>query len=199
MDLSEISATLREEGAKRGFTSEQINKTLKQIKKGKINLESLAPMLANKFTDKFANTEAPTRAELQKRLSKKINDSKVARAGKHKSEKVVEETMPAEQKEIGITAKKKKASKNKRLNKLAKKYGTIAPETYIESLNYIRQLSSMTGMLSQTDVIEKNRHNNIIKIYEKQTDMAIRENSNASEINFDIDGDYDDESDVSYD
>ena len=204
MDLSEISATLREEGAKRGYTSDQINKTLKQIKKGKINLESLAPMLANNLVDKFATNEAPTRAELKKRLSKKINDSKIARAGKIKpssgDDASAQINGPGESISNGtnsktssnVTPKKTKASKNKRLNKLAKKYGTILSETYIESLNYIKDLSEKNGKLTDIELVEKNRHNNIIKIYEKQTNI---ENINFS-LDCDDDGDDVDGDDV---
>jgi|688.fasta_scaffold130878_4 hypothetical protein len=202
MDVDEIVSLLREEGAKRGFSADQINKTIKQIKKGKINLESLAPMLANKFTNNFASSETPTRAELQQRLANKIKDSRVARAGKAsalKNKNNDGETKDQEhnaQTKSNSNSKSKPKSKSKsdkkRLNKIAKKYGEIASETYIESITYIKQLSTKEGNLTEAEVLEKNRHNNIIKIYEKQT-------TNETFVINKFDDDADDDVEVNFD
>lgn len=189
MDMSEISAALREEGAKRGFTTEQISKTLKQIKKGKINLDSLAPMLTSKLTNNF-NSANPSKDELKQRLSKKISDSRNSRLSKGYKNKNNEgdDSNNVQDKTIKNPDIKKakpgtRKNKNKRLNKLAKKYGYITPETYIESLTFIKSLSGKEGNPTESDLIEKNRHINIINIYEKQNSVP--------EAQFDGDGDGD--------
>lgn len=167
MDLSEISKMLQTEGAKKGYTPDQINKTLKMIKKGKINLENLAPMITDKLDFKSSN---PTRSELKSRLNKKIADCRKGRSGIKQASSVIP---PSDNKEnIVPSVSKKNKGKNKKLNKLAKKYGTITPEIYFDALSHIKEYSSLSRPLTNVEILEKNRYKNIISVYDKQNKVS---------------------------
>ena len=164
-NISDISKMLQTEGAKKGYTPEQISKTIKMIKKGKLNLENFAPMITDKLTNGM-KSDNPSRTELKNRLHKKIAERSSLRTRKkdiqNNKDTGITET-------INVTKKtNKKKNQNKRLNKLAKKYGTITPEVYFDALKHINEYTALDRNLSNEEIIEKNRYKNIIAIYDKQ-------------------------------
>ena len=81
MDTADISKYLHEEGSKKGFNAAQISKTLKMLKKGKLDLSAIAPQLAGSVTEKLKSSN-PSKEELRRRLNKKISAAQDLRAGK---------------------------------------------------------------------------------------------------------------------
>ena len=150
MSLNDL---IQSEAKKMGVSSKNASKALKKLKKGKVDMSSIAPQIKNMFMAnnplaKLANGSTSLRDRLRAKISSK-REGRQSNQTKKNNHDGVRERMKRKEEERKIVKEKQIKSKrnrkkrhNSKLKQLEKKMGDVKIEVYTSALKKLKADSS---------------------------------------------------------
>lgn len=160
---NKIDSLVKQEALKSGVSSKNAARAIKMIKSGKVNMSQIMPHLQRELMKHMGNNNtSDSREQIRERIRDRIKEKREGRMSKNTKQMIYDRADQGEnEKTVEQTEAKRKVNREKRLQKLEKRLGTVTEEQYNSAM-----LSLSKNEFERVD--QKNRCNNIVEIYHRQ-------------------------------